>query len=163
MIEEFRLWQNTDSDSQEAVCSPAVARVLEIPEPGGQLLVKMEGHQPVLARVTAEIAGQPVESLLGSDVVLLFEGGDSQRPIAIAALHNGRVGKDPEIENEQESMEALVDGEKVLIKARQRIELRCGKGSIVIDSSGKITVRGSHLLSRSSGAVRIKGGHVDIN
>jgi hypothetical protein len=60
-------------------------------------------------------------------------------------------------------VEAVVDGERVTIEAEHELELRCGKASIVLRASGEIVIRGASLLSRSSGANRIKGATVEIN
>jgi hypothetical protein len=59
--------------------------------------------------------------------------------------------------------EAIVDGETVRLEAREEIVLRCGKGSITLRKDGKIAIKGTHLLSRATGVLRIKGGQVNIN
>jgi len=56
-----------------------------------------------------------------------------------------------------------VDGKRVVIEARQEILLRCGKGYILIREDGRIVIKGTDLLSRSSGINKIKGGAVRIN
>ena len=60
-------------------------------------------------------------------------------------------------------LEALVDGEPVVIEGAERIELRCGKASITLTKEGKILIKGTLISSESSGAHRIRGGSVDIN
>lgn len=57
----------------------------------------------------------------------------------------------------------VVDGQRVLLQGAKQVELRCGEASIVLTAAGKILIRGSYVLSRSSGANRIKGAFVDIN
>ena len=56
-----------------------------------------------------------------------------------------------------------VDGERVVLNGAKQVELRCGEASIVLTAAGKILIRGTYVLSRSSGANRIKGAFVDIN
>ena len=56
-----------------------------------------------------------------------------------------------------------VDRKRILFDAEEEIVLRCGEASITLTRSGKIIIKGSYLLSRSSGANRIKGGSVQIN
>jgi hypothetical protein len=56
-----------------------------------------------------------------------------------------------------------VNGKKILIEADEEIQLKCGKGVITVDKDGKIIVKGTNLLSRSSGPQRIKGASVSIN
>jgi hypothetical protein len=54
-------------------------------------------------------------------------------------------------------------GREVVLTAENEIVLRCGEASITLTRAGKILLRGSYLLSRSSGVNRIKGGSVQIN
>ncbi len=62
-----------------------------------------------------------------------------------------------------EPVNTVVDGKKITLEAENKIVLKCGKGSITIQKDGKIVVKGTNLLSRSSGINRIKGGSVGIN
>ena len=57
----------------------------------------------------------------------------------------------------------LIDGKQITIEAESEILLKCGKGSILIRKDGKIILKGTDLLSRSSGRQRIKGSSVSIN
>jgi hypothetical protein len=41
--------------------------------------------------------------------------------------------------------------------------LRCGKASITLTSAGKVLIRGTYVLSRSSGVNKIKGGSIQLN
>jgi hypothetical protein len=55
------------------------------------------------------------------------------------------------------------DGERVVVSAEREIVFQCGEASITLTKAGKILLRGTYLLSRSSGVNRIKGGSVQIN
>jgi hypothetical protein len=59
--------------------------------------------------------------------------------------------------------EVLVDGDRVEIGAEREIVLRCGKASLTLTRSGKIVLRGTYILSRSSGPNKIKGGSIQLN
>ena len=48
------------------------------------------------------------------------------------------------------------DGKRVTVSADQEIVLKCGDASITLTAAGKVLIRGAYLLSRSSGANRIK-------
>lgn len=148
----------------EMTAVPSVARVLGVADPG-ELSVSVNGAPPVAARMTADLGALDATSLIGREVLVLFENNDPALPMAIAVLHDvsgfapalrPRVEKEP-------ALEARVDGRHVVIEAEQKLELRVGKASIVIDENGKITIRGAHLYNRSTGPIRIKGGHVEIN
>jgi hypothetical protein len=57
----------------------------------------------------------------------------------------------------------VINGRRLVLDARDEIVLRCGRSTIELRVDGKIIIRGTHLLSRSSGINRIKGGAVSIN
>lgn len=143
--------------------APQVARVLDVPE-RGRLLVKSGTDQAIQARAVTELAALEPEYLIGREVILLFENNDPEKPIAFATLQPlGDFASALQTATRDSDIKAKVDDDRVLIEAREKLELRVGKASIVIDADGKITIRGAHLLSRSTGPIRIKGGHVDIN
>ncbi|MEO1082190.1 MAG: DUF6484 domain-containing protein [Pseudomonadota bacterium] len=95
----------------------------------------------------------------GREVALMFENGDPGRPLII-----GRIQRPDEIELEDSApLAAKLDGERIELKADREIVLSCGKASITLTRAGKILIRGTYVLSRSSGANRIRGGSVQIN
>jgi hypothetical protein len=103
---------------------------------------------PVTARSTA-----PASQLgIGREVVLFFEDNDPARPLIMGVLQP--IGL---------PVQAEVDGERLVLSAKREIVLRCGDASITLTEAGKVLIRGNYLLSRSSGANRIKGAAVEIN
>ena len=97
---------------------------------------------------------------IGKEVALLFEGGDPRRPILIGPIqHPAKQSK----ETTDELSTAEIDGERIVLAAKQEIVLKCGKASITLTKAGKVLIRGAYLLNRSSGVNRIKGGSVQIN
>jgi hypothetical protein len=91
----------------------------------------------------------------GSEVALLFEDGRRDRPLIVGRVVEP-VRADP-------SPTVIRDGETVKIAATERIELRVGKASIVMEADGHITIRGSYVVSHASAANRIRGGSVNLN
>lgn len=59
--------------------------------------------------------------------------------------------------------EVEVDGEKLVLEARREMTLRCGKASITMSADGRVTIRGTQVLSRSDGANRVQGASVQLN
>lgn len=98
--------------------------------------------------------------MVGAEVALLFEGGDAMRPLIVGRLVEPvqRTAKLPET-----TPQVFRDGEKVTVNASERIELRCGKASIIMEKDGHITIRGTYLVSHASAANRIRGGSVNLN
>ncbi|VAW85133.1 Mll2356 protein [hydrothermal vent metagenome] len=110
----------------------------------------------IAANTTSTLSSDDV----GKKMALLFEGGDPGRPIVI-----GRIQHPEEIIQPKKEMKSTVDldGDRLEFNAKKEIVLRCGKASITLTKAGKIILRGTYLLSRSSGVNRIKGGSVQIN
>lgn len=53
--------------------------------------------------------------------------------------------------------------DELLLEARQRIILRCGKSSLTLYANGKIALRGEYILSDAEGVNRIVGGQIELN
>ncbi len=53
--------------------------------------------------------------------------------------------------------------QEVRIEGEREIVLKCGAASIALRADGRIVIRGGYILSRSSGAQKIKGATVQIN
>jgi len=115
------------------------------------LVVLGEGRAAVPALSTVGLAASDA----GCRVVVAFEGSDPARPVIVGRLQGTRAAPPPPV--------CTVDGERVQIQARRQIELRCGDASIVLTEAGKVLIKGNFVLSRSRGANKIKGAHVDIN
>jgi len=97
---------------------------------------------------------------LGCEVALLFEDGDVTRPLIV-----GRIVEPARAERPASVTPASVtyDGKTLSIQAAERIELRVGEASLVMDKTGQITIRGKHVVSHASVANRIRGGSVSLN
>ncbi|NUO48022.1 MAG: type VI secretion system tip protein VgrG [Polyangiaceae bacterium] len=118
-------------------------------------------HQQVGSDDTREVSGKSHLSVKGpmsveaerydldvrEDIKTVVEGGHSER------AHVRNI----------EARDIVVDGERVTVDAKRELVLRCGNASITLTRSGKIIVRGTHLVSKSSGANRVLGSIVRIN
>jgi hypothetical protein len=90
----------------------------------------------------------------------MFEGADPRRPVIIGVMHEGRVA--PSSSNAG-NVEIDVDGEQLIVSAREQLVLRCGNASITLTRAGKVLIKGTYVSSRSSGVNRITGGSVQLN
>ncbi len=134
-----------------------VGHLLAIAEQGLGPLVAFEGQPAALrARTVVDLHGAHI----GRQVVCQFENGDPTLPIVMGVLQ-GEVawplGERPS------QVDVDVDGQRLVVSAREQLVLRCGKASITLTRAGKVLIEGSYLLSRSSGVNRIKGGSVQLN
>jgi len=125
----------------------------------GELLVAFPGN-PLETAIPARSTAQLSVDDLGQEVALLFEGGDPHQPLIIGKIQHAASEK---FLQDDEQTTAEFDGEHIVLSAKQAITLKCGKASVTLTKAGKIILRGTYVLSRSSGVNRIKGGSVQIN
>jgi hypothetical protein len=111
----------------------------------------------VSARATLDLHGAHV----GRDVVLTFEDGDPEQPIVVGCLPK----KDASwpLTEQLGRVDVDVDGERMVVTAKEQLVLRCGAASITLTKAGKILIQGAYVSSHSSGVNRVKGGSVQIN
>jgi hypothetical protein len=109
----------------------------------------------VPARTTVDLHGAHI----GRQVVLMFDGGEPTRPIVLGCIR----GESTALAEKPGQVEVDVDGERLLISAKEQLVLRCGKASITLTKSGKVLIQGAYVSSRSTGVNRIKGGSVQLN
>jgi hypothetical protein len=134
-----------------------VGELLALTDGGTTPLVRFEGQPDAMrARSTVDLHGPHI----GQPVVLMLENGDPARPIVMGVLRQaaGWPLADPPAQ-----VEVDADGQRLIVSAKERLVLRCGKASITLTKAGKVLIEGSYVLSRSSGVNRIKGGSVQLN
>jgi hypothetical protein len=147
--------------------APAVGRIVGTVE-SGMVLVKHSGYASVPARWITSLDTDELSRFktVGSEVLLVFEGGNPERPIIVGVIHDPLdylVSMEMGPASSERPKEVVIDGQRVTIEAKEEIVLKCGEGSITLRKDGKIVIKGTHLLSRSSGPNRVKGGSVQIN
>jgi Domain of unknown function (DUF6484) len=97
---------------------------------------------------------------IGKSVLIGFERGLVDRPVVIGVLVS-IAGWPIQPQPAQVTVEA--DGTRLLIEAEREMTLRCGTASITMTSDGRITLRGTQVVSHAEGANRIRGGSVELN
>ncbi|GGO66684.1 DUF6484 domain-containing protein [Bowmanella pacifica] len=98
---------------------------------------------------------------IGCHLALLFENGDANKPLIIGRIVSPQPARKEKTDSQ--SLNVKMDGDTLCLRADQQIELKCGKASITLTKAGKVLIRGAYILSRSSGANRIKGGAIQLN
>lgn len=164
-----------------------VIGILTALDTSGCPLVAFAGNAnelPIVAKTT--VALEP--GAIGREVALLFEAGNPDHPIIMGLIHNVALANDGDVNSpmanttsyisreesssesslelhssEGEQQEVSVDGQKLMIQAKEELVLKCGRASITLTRTGKVIIRGAYISTRSSGANRIKGGSVQIN
>lgn len=137
----------------------------------GRPWVTFDGSNAV--EVLARFAMDPAQlmqvdrtALAGTSVLLVFEDSDPRRPIVVSFISEALPKQAPPpatSEAAEDSRELLVNERRFVINAHDEIELRCGKSRIVMQKDGKILIKGTDLVSRSSGPNRIRGGNISLN
>lgn len=128
----------------------------------GEPLVQLTDEKTtsiVRARTTQQLTDEHV----GKEVTLIFENGDIQKPVVVGVIQKLEQTPKNGKAQEQNPVDIKIDGEKLMFTAQKEIVLKCGKASITLTRAGKVLIRGTYLLNRSSGVNRIKGGSVQIN
>jgi len=121
---------------------------------GKNPLVVFAGN-PTDAALPARSLTELSSAMIGSEVALMFEDGNTLRPLII-----GRI---VEPAKQSETPHVVRDGERVRITGQERIELRCGKAVIIMEKDGHIMIRGTYVTSHASATNRIRGGSVNLN
>ena len=86
---------------------------------------------------------------------MLVQDGDPGRPLV--------VGRIVEPVRRVSSPQITRDGERVCIVGEERIELRCGEATILMEKDGRIIIRGTYVTTQASATNRIRGGSIDLN
>jgi hypothetical protein len=128
-----------------AAIRPAVGPLIDFPANTSGALVPARSSVPI------------TENEIGREVALVFEDGDSARPIIIGVMQGVNH---PDVAH---PAQVTLDEDTLTLSAKKEVVIRCGKASITLTNAGKVLIRGAYLLSRSSGVNRIKGGSVQIN
>jgi phage baseplate assembly protein gpV len=97
---------------------------------------------------------------IGHQVVLMFDGGDPAKPIVMGVLRDAAGWP---LDDQPGTVQVDADGERLVVRARTQLVLRCGRASITLTSAGKVLVEGTYVSSRSTGVNRIKGGSIQLN
>lgn len=146
-----------------------IGRITDIDD-SGQIFIDFAENQsgPVVARMTTSVKreilgkGSPIDQ----EVLLAFENNDLRRPIIVDTMYSliDEITDHTTVVLENaDPQDAVIDGKRIVIEAQEDIVLRCGKASITLTKTGKVLIKGEHLLSRSSGSNKIKGGSIQLN
>lgn len=98
---------------------------------------------------------------IGATVVVVFEDGQVRRPIVLGVIADTTRAAATAITSPAVSVQQ--DDQRLVLSAEREIVLRCGSASVTLTRAGKVLIKGTYVLSRSSGYNRIKGAAVDIN
>jgi len=136
-----------------------IGELLAIADAGRTPLVRYYG-QPGTAAIPSRSSVELHGAHIGASLVLMFERGDPRRPVVVGVLRESLHWSEPDRPGQ---VEVDVDGERLVVTAKEQLVLRCGKASITLTEAGKVLIEGAYVLSRSAGVNRITGGSVQLN
>lgn len=132
----------------------------------GTLLSAANGEPPRVGFAGAPDEGVAARSCvalqsadLGKQVVLLFEGHDANCPLVMGVLRDPSEEVAPAVQ----PITVASGQEELRLSARRQIVLECGEASLTLTQAGKVLIKGSYVLSQSTGTNRLRGGSVEIN
>ena len=158
--------------------SSTIGKIVDVTEQGIAIVDFPENTgQPIMARSTLGDIEKSQLTDFPAPVLLVFEQSDPLKPIITGFINKvlfteqptviksspEKAQKTEEAGNSDKVTDATIDGRKITFDAKQEILLRCGKSSILLRRDGKIVIKGSNLVSRSSATNKIKGSSVSIN
>jgi hypothetical protein len=136
-----------------------IGEVVGIANDGATALVVfpgMPGSAAKRARSVVDLHGSHV----GRHVVLMFEGFDRARPIVIGVVRGAEGWPADALPGR---VEVDADGHQLVVSAKDKLVLRCGKAKITLTKAGKVLIEGTYVSSRATGVNRVKGGSVQLN
>jgi hypothetical protein len=126
-----------------------IGTVQSVDAAGGPCVQWSDG-EPTPARVVWMSASVDWTHCVGLRVILGFVDGDEEHPVVLGLLDAPRVAsaREPEV---------------LRIASGRELVIECGEARIALRADGRVEVRGTHLVSRSSGPNKVKGATVHIN
>lgn len=146
-------------------CVGEIAKITE----DGRAIVDYPGNStgPLEARSVVNAPFKREDYSGGNiSVLLFFENGDPTLPIIGGIIHDTLYPFAPPEEvtvSMERPHDAVLDGNKMILEAKEEIVLHCGKSSVTLKKDGKIVLKGIQIVSRASETNKIKGAAVRIN
>jgi hypothetical protein len=136
-----------ERENVDGVLSGACVGRIDRIDANGDVFVDFRGNRlgPIPARVatTAELRGT------AQLVLLVFEDADPDLPVIAGVVRPGIRGQEPR--------------RSLTLEAADEITITCGKSSITLRRDGRVTIKGTELVSRASGTNKVRGAVVKIN
>lgn len=117
----------------------------------GRPLVRWQGRGSRPAQPLWTSTPPKWSDCVGCRVALALVDGDARRPLIVGLLDAPRAAPIATMPS------------TLKVESRDELVIECGKSKIALRADGRIEIRGGHLVSRSSGPNKVKGGSVHIN
>jgi hypothetical protein len=134
-------------------------RAPQVPVRIANILAVRDGYVAVDDGAGAEVLARTAIVLrnVRDQVVLLAVPGHS--PVVIGQLHEN-VLLQPEA---ADSAHIALKGGRITIEADTELVLKAGGSVLQLDSRGKVSTTGEHIVSRAQGTNKVQGGSIHLN
>jgi len=99
-----------------------------------------------------------IMGLIRSPLQEMLENFDPSNTGTPVEIHDNPVG----IKGDFSGEDIEIDGRRVL-RAKEAFIFECGESSLTLTKSGKIIIRGKHLINHATGINWIMGGAIQLN
>ncbi|MBM4059815.1 MAG: hypothetical protein FJ265_01790 [Planctomycetes bacterium] len=118
--------------------------------PDGRPIVQTAAAATPVAAVSCLGPATDWRTRVGRRVLVACIDGDPDRPVVLGAL-------------DAPPAPPAREPRTLRIAAGEELTIECGKAKIHLRADGRIEIRGEHLVSRSRGPNKVKGGSVHLN
>jgi hypothetical protein len=149
------------AEAPETASRPITGHLAGIDDEGRILFVREGAREPVPVAIGVPLSDSAlVDAARRGARAIVARTADPLERLVLVGLVRERVKVDVA---QRGGLDASLDGETVRLEAAERIELVCGKASIVLEADGHVTISGTHVVSASRGPNKIKGTTVTLN
>lgn len=128
----------------------------------GEIMVESDSEDLPLPCEFLRTSAGPLPELSPGDTVLYALDEIARRGYVLGVIRKYRASA-PGENGKFAHLDTKEDFREIKFNATEKIELRCGQSSLLMNKDGKIVVKGSSITSRASGPQKIKGATVNIN
>jgi hypothetical protein len=131
----------------------------------GRVLFAPENHEgpPIPVAIGLTLSdGALVPAARNQQRALVVRTNDNPPRLVLIGLVRERVSTSAR-DAAPGQLELKMDGETLRLSAQHEIELKCGNASLILRQSGRVILKGTHVVTTSTGPVKVKGATIDLN
>ena len=156
---------NVPLGTDKALASQVITGHLQGLDEEGRILFRAEGGHEAAVPVAIGMALSDallVPAARNQQRALVVRTSESPARLILIGLVRERVSAAAR-DAAPGQLELEIDGETIRLTADREIELKCGRASLVLRESGRVILKGTNVVTSSSGPLKIKGATIDLN
>ena len=163
--EIFRQLLSATPSARPLDSGPIITGHLQGIDDEGRILFAPENHDgpPVPVAIGLALSdGALVPAARNQERALVVRTNDNPPRLVLVGLVRERVAASAR-DAAPGQLELKMDGETLRLTAQHEIELKCGNASLTLRQSGRVILKGTHVVTTSTGPVKVKGATIDLN